>query len=210
MIVTVRATGYFRTTCADEPPGASVTDGHRERLEEYARLHLPGVEWLGTFSDPASRRKKAFGQRPGAVMAQRHLERGDHLVILNAGLAFKGWRDLLGALRLWEARGIVAHFLEPAVSLATAEGRAALAVLEGFWDAEGDRRAEGALEAHARRKGAGKPVNQHVGHGFRLVGPRGRRRRIKDTYTREVGKLVVRWRLAGCTWEGIVLHLLRH
>jgi hypothetical protein len=200
---------YFRLTVPTDPDG-KLAAAATQAVEQYARGHLPEADRKGTFVEAATARSLAFGQRTVGIRAQLSLERGDHLVIAEAGPAFKNWGDFLMTTRLWECLGIVVHFISPPANSMTPEGRRALELLKEFARAERNRRAERAREGNAKRRLAGKPANQHAPYGLQNAGRRGFRRRVRDDYTREVGKRIVEWRLIGHTWEGIYFHLLRH
>jgi hypothetical protein len=88
----------------------------------------------------------------------------------------------------------------------TAEHEAACRMLEGYLAA---RRAR-AREAKAGARLAGKPVNGQCPLGFKLIGPRGRRRRVPDLKERRQMAAILRYRLEGCTWDEIYFHFLQH
>jgi DNA invertase Pin-like site-specific DNA recombinase len=65
-------------------------------------------------------------------------------------------------------------------------------------------------ESNAERKRRGLPVNQQPPYGFKLHGPPGMRRIVKDHYTRQIGAKILEWHLAGWSRDAIYLHLLKH
>jgi hypothetical protein len=59
----------------------------------------------------------------------------------------------------------------------------------------------------ALRKKEGKAVNGEPGYGFRMIGRRGRRKKVPDPEERRVMAALVRWRREGYTFEEIYRHL---
>jgi hypothetical protein len=200
---------YFRLTVPTDP-GGKLAAAMTKSLEKYTRSWLPTANWRGAFAEEASTRRLRFGQRPLGSRVQLSLDTGDHLVIAEAAPAFKDWSDFLETTRLWESLGIFIHFIAPPADSMTPDGRAALELLKQFAQAERGRRAERTREGNATRRLAGRATNGSPPYGYRLVGQKGFRRRIVDQYTREVGRLIVQWKLAGHSWESIYFHLIRH
>jgi DNA invertase Pin-like site-specific DNA recombinase len=180
------------------------------RVENYVNDHLTGVVWGGLFEDGPEYRRRPFGQRPGAFRLLTRLQRGDHLVLAGLSTAFPNWADFLDTCQALEVRGVTLHLLDPTVNGASSEGRAGLTLLRRFAEIDRQRRGAQARENNARRKAAGKPINGNPPYGFKYTGPRRHRRPVPDSYTRAIGRLIVKWRLDGHSLDTIYYHLLAH
>jgi hypothetical protein len=66
---------------------------------------------------------------------------------------------------------------------------------------------DNARERMALRKKEGKALNGEPGYGFRMIGRKGRRKKVPDPEERRVMAALVRWRREGYTFEEIYRHL---
>jgi DNA invertase Pin-like site-specific DNA recombinase len=55
----------------------------------------------------------------------------------------------------------------------------------------------------------GKAANGFAGYGFRLIGPKGHKRRVTDIEERASMRRIVKSRCDGCSWEAIYFEFLK-
>src|SRR5262245_9241031 len=90
----------------------------------------------------------------------------------------------------------------------TEEGRLAAWALDWYLDLRRAWARERAQLAALQKRRQGRALNGYAGYGYKLVGPRGRRRKVPDPPEQRVIADIVRWRTEGYTWEAIYFHLL--
>jgi DNA invertase Pin-like site-specific DNA recombinase len=199
--------GYTRRTTADT---RGVVEQQQAAVRAYAAEHLPGLEVFEDWVDSPSQANRFLSDRTAGRAVMVALERGDHLVVPQYRRAFRRPRDLAALLAVLDVRGVQLHVLDLGVSPLTEAGRTVLAALRALAQADRAAAAESARDQMRRRRIDGKLLNGEAGPGFRLVGPRGNRRRVPDDYERGVQRKIIHWRRSGCTWEGIWRHLRYH
>jgi DNA invertase Pin-like site-specific DNA recombinase len=198
--------GYLRETVT----GAADTERQDAALQHYARQNLPGLEYAGLWLDEADEYRFPLRSRRLGMGMCVNAERGDHIVILRFAHAFGSPRECAEQLDVLAARGVLVHVVDLGLSPQTPEGRAVGAALRALADAERCTHKERGAADFARRRMRGLPLNGTPGYGFRLVGPKGKRRPVPDPYARAVGAKIVEWKLKGWTFEAIYWHLRKH
>jgi hypothetical protein len=91
------------------------------------------------------------------------------------------------------ANDVFMHVLDPRVNCWTSEGQGVLAALVLAAQQDKERAAERAAEGNATRRARGLATTGSAPYGFRLIGPKGRRRLVPDEHVRNVGRHIVSW-----------------
>jgi DNA invertase Pin-like site-specific DNA recombinase len=199
--------GYTRKSVTDGP---TLMDLHQRVLERYARSKLPSLEYAGAWVEEASARTRPLACRPAGVRLSLAADRGDHVLVADYDRGFRNARELAALLEVWGARGVQLHVLDIGLEPLTPAGRQVAqafriaAQAEKFWAKEKGQ------EEFARRRREGKALTGVAPPGFRYAGPRGRRRLVPDEDDQAIMRKIIRWRMAGHTWEAIYLHLAKH
>jgi hypothetical protein len=181
----------------------------RQRLDAYVRDDeaLCGLPWAAVHVEQARARKLPLRRRPVGNRLSSALERGDHVLVLDSGLVFQGWDDLLETARVWGELGVTLHLIDLNFSTDDEDGAWALGLLRSFRRSQERRRAERAIEGrHARRTPAdpgGSPP-----YPMRRVGREGRRRLVEDKHLRAIGKRIVELKRSGLSFDRIYFTLL--
>ncbi len=197
--------GYTRALYGEQQSGLAA---HQQPAETVRAERFPDLTWGGWFLDAASSRNVPFVDRPAAGELNRRAQRGDHIIIPSMVRAFRDLPDFLLMVELWKDRGITCHLLDADLDTSADQGK--LKVLDFAAKVERERRGERTRETLARRKTRGKVCNGFPGYGFKLVGPRGKRRRVIDKAERRIMAYIARHHLEGFTWDAIYYHFLEN
>lgn len=181
---------------------------HQQSAETFRSERFPDLTWGGWFLDAASSRNVPFVDRPAAGQLDRRAERGDHIIIPSLARAFRDLPDFLMMVEVWKDRGVVCHLLD--ADLDTSADHDKLEILGFAAKVERERRGERTRGTLAQRKTQGKASNGFAGYGFKLVGPRGKRRRVIDKAERRIMAYIARHHLEGYSWDAIYFHFLEH
>jgi DNA invertase Pin-like site-specific DNA recombinase len=182
----------------------------KERCLQYFdyRLKPDGFTFSCTYEDLAVSGKKELRTREGGLALCNALQPGDAVIVFKIDRAFRNARDALNVVHLWQDQGIHLHILDWNVDTRTPMGKFMLTILSGFAEWEHHRISERQIESQRWRRENGK-VSNKAPWGFKNVGRTPNMRQVPDLEQREFGKWVVRWKLAGYTFDQLYFHLLR-
>jgi DNA invertase Pin-like site-specific DNA recombinase len=199
--------GYLRET-AGSPPGD--VERQRAELQQYIQEHLPEFGCAGLFVDEADQYDRPLGTRREGGPMCRAADPHDHVVVLRFAHAFLSLRDFMDQVGVLAARRVQTHVVDlgwkplglraPALSLA----------FRALLEAERSLARERGRADFARRRRRGLALNGHAPPGFRYVGPRGKRRLVRDEYAGALARRLIEWRRQGWSWEQIYWHLREH
>lgn len=201
--------GYLRVSTADQADsGLGLAAGREAITKEFDyRWKDKGFVLGPIYEDTAVSGKKPFRSRPAGLRLSNALENGDVVLIPRIDRGFRNTEDMLSTVRVWKERQIRVVFINVQVDTESPYGRLLIVLLAEFAALERDMISERTGEAvrHAVRNGrlvGGPPW------GCRVKGPKGAKR-YYEAIPREldVGKLIVKWRMDGYTWDAIKDHL---
>lgn len=203
------AYGYCRVSTEAQAESGLGLAAQKDAVKKYYDYKFANsdVTWGDFFVDPAVSGSKPFRNRDAGGQLHVRLEAGDHIIMTRLDRGFRRFRDSLEVLDVWKERGVTLHLLDCNVDTSTPIGELFLRILGCFADYERRLAAERTRDALKQRKAQGKPVNQYVGYGFRMVGRAGRRQREADPEERAVMRQIVAWRMQGHSFESIASHL---
>jgi DNA invertase Pin-like site-specific DNA recombinase len=204
----LRAFGYVRISRLDQ---AESIEAQRQTIRQYSesRLKERGFERGGFFEDDATSGNKELRCRTAGFKLNLELEAGDVAAFASLEQSFSGVHDAASVIVRWLDRGINVHILDLNIDSATEFGEAFVRLLKSYSDSLRVWRSKRAALSIAQRKSQGRPNSGKSPYGFKLIGPRGNRRYAPDPFTRRIGQWVVRWRLAGKTWDELYWGLIR-
>jgi hypothetical protein len=200
----------YRRLAFGETEDTDAFVGQQKEAEEffYQTLEKQGFAWGGSFVDLPETRNRSLFDRPAGRELDRRLKRSDHVLITRFHGAFKDTRDFMTCLRRWAATEISWSSLDLGLLNMDARSIGVFKVFSQMASADSARHAERLRQAHTTRKGAGRAPNQHAGFGFRLVGPRGRKRRVVDEVERRTMGRIIELRDSGCSWSQAAVRLM--
>lgn len=212
---------YSRVSTQDQLKSGLSIEAQKDAASLYfkAKIEPKGVEFGGFFIDAASARKMKFLERPAGHPLHYRLRRGDHIIISKTDRAFRRMSDCTFMMELWEEEGVIVHMLDVRgmdIDASTDLGRLIVHILGAFAEWERARISERTIEALRQSTKKRKPrppgyKNQWPGYGWRYIRTKGgKRKRVPDEEERVVMQKIVKWKLAGSSWEEIYFHLLRY
>jgi hypothetical protein len=200
---------YIRVTYG-EAEDADTIASQKTEAEAYFHqsLESQGLVWGGHFVDAAETRTRQLSERPEGRKLSRRLARGNHVIIVQFACGFRDTMDFLACCRRWAAQDISWSALDLKLLDMGPRSVGAFEIFGRMSAADSARHAERLRQAHVTRKGTGRAPNQHAGFGFRLVGPRGRKRRVVDEVERRTMGRIVELRDSGCSWSQAAVRLM--
>jgi DNA invertase Pin-like site-specific DNA recombinase len=191
------AYGYCRRQA-----GNSLGLEEQKAIEQHFTASLKATHaWGGLFTDDVSSGKKRLRLRPAGSDLFARLERGDCVIFASLLSGFRTALDLEESLHILQARGVRVIFLE-LLGLSITQLLIRLAQFERA------RNSEHVAAAHVAMRGEGRPLGRFPPYGFTFVG-RGKARRLKPCQReRDIGRMIVRWRQDGFSWDQIVSYLM--
>lgn len=182
----------------------------RKVAEGYIRDHLSsrGLLLGQVFEDRSSAGKHPLGNRPAGFQLLAELGAGDHVVTSASAVFSAGTKSASETLSSLVTRGAVVHFHDLGVSSDSEDGRMLRHWLDVFQTISASWWRERRRETVSRQRRKGKSIGGPAPYGFRHAGKFGDRRLVPDTHTRAIGRLIVRMRDQGHTWEGVYHFLL--
>lgn len=203
------AFGYCRVS--PRPEEGMSLPAQRQQIEAYygGFLKAKGVEWCRHYEDPSVSGKVSMDQREGGCKLLYAVQSGDHIIMTKLDRGFRRAGDAAITMDRWGQGGIVFHILDLRLDSSTPTGRLVLGIMAYFAEFERSQISERTKAVMRHRKLAGMPVGRPP-YGFRCVGPKGKRTLTEDKKARDMGKLIVKWKMSGFSWEEIYFHLLKH
>jgi len=192
--------GYVRCSHEDSKASGRGEDSQRDMILKWAEFLrneisiLPEVTWMQE-EDPVSAYRVPLRHRSKGREMDRKLKRGDHVIFAYFDRVFRSTEDCLATLRDWKQRGIVAHFVNMRVDMDTALGDFFVTVIAATNQLDSAMKGERIKGVNAELMKEGRKSNGHPPMGFRLVGVKGKRRKmVVDWDTRRIMGEIVRVR----------------
>jgi DNA invertase Pin-like site-specific DNA recombinase len=139
--------------------------------------------------------KKRLLERKGGEELNASLRPGDHVIFARLDRGFRNLKDLLNTVDQWIARGIHIHFCDLGLDLTTDFGRLILQILGAVAEWQARYTSARNKEIAKVMKSLGRKGNGRAPMGFKLVGPKGKRRKVvKDEAALAVMQEIVRLR----------------
>ncbi len=207
------AFGYRRVSTSDQKDSDLGLTAQQEAIEAYYQQSMKpkGFGWGGLYTDAVVSGSKDFVNREAGGELNLRLCRGDMVLFHKIDRGFRSISDMLSALKAFEQRGVGAFFI--AENLSTNDGPMGtllLHILGAFAEFERTMIATRTREAMAVIRAKGQPLNRHDLVGFKWVGPKGKKRVVRDDHDRSVMGNIVKWRRCGISWNEIVDHIAKH
>lgn len=178
------------------------TQGGALASATWSRIGWEGVREDGKDNDSGffvdkdvSAYKKPMLFRPAGRRLSAILESGDTVIFPRLDRAFRSVQDALSTIQIWQRRGILIHFLDPQVDLATAHGRAFFQMAAVWAEFSSALHSERLREVHATAKKVGRVMNGHKVAGWKNNAP--------DWEERAVMAWIVGLRDQGKSWRTI-------
>ena len=182
-----KAYAYVRVSTVDQAANGLSLDTQEQSAKAYHNMltsqeRYKDLEWGGFYNDGGqSAWKVCFSERKQGKKLLAKLEPGDHLIFCRLDRAFRRITDAINQMDEWMRQGIGIHFVDQGLNMDTANGRLVVNVMTVVAQWESDIKSERCKEVHARKKSEGKPVNQKVPQGKKLVGTGENKRYVRDT-----------------------------
>ena len=155
---------------------------------------LPPVEWMHE-EDPVSAYKVPLRRRPKGREMNRALRKGDHVIFAYLDRVFRNTEDCLATMRQWKKRGIIAHFANVRIDMDSAMGEMLITILAACAQMESAMKSERIKGVNATLVKEGRKPNGHAPIGYKLIGPKGKRRKmVMDWDARRIMGEIVRVR----------------
>ncbi len=181
-----RAYDYVRadTTEGDSP------EVQQQVIREHfgSRLKDKGFSWGGFFEDVPTSGGLPLCSRPQGLILDSKLERSDVVVFTMLDRGFCSLRDAADVVERWLARGIHLHIVHRSIDTSTPMGQLFVNLLPRFADLRPSWLSERMAESLAYRRSRGRPPGGSPPCGFKIAGPRGKRRFIPDPITRRIDR----------------------
>jgi len=199
--------GYTRSATSRKAGGGlSLEDQRgaiRSRFKE--RYGPKGFEMGRVFEDPAACGELPLVDRPEGGELFATVERGDVVIFATLDRGFCNLADIVKTCRLWGELGVAVVLCDFDLDLSCPEGVEVLSVLGGLSAFEWTRKSERTRNTLTGMRRRGRYVGGCAPYGFRR-GAGGKL--VEDEAVRKVGKLIVKWRMMGHSWERIGSHLI--
>ena len=205
------AFGYRRCSHEDSRQSGLRLDIQAESINGYYSLlrtrrpELAELPWGELYSDEAvsAYRKRLIHRKEGGRL-NAELKRGDHVIIPRLDRGFRSLEDQMRTLNDWRQRGVTVHFVNEQIDPGTSMGQLIMAILGAVNEWQSAYLSDRAKEVGDRMEALGRTRTGKAPLGFRLVGPKGKRRMLVDERARRVMKEIVRVRdKHGWTWGKI-------
>lgn len=201
--------GYLRVSTADQADsGLGLAAGREAITKEFEyRWKDKGFALGPIYEDAAVSGAKPLRSRVAGLRLSNALEAGDVVIFPKLDRGFRNTEDLLSTVRIWQERQIRVVFLDIQIDTATDIGRMVMGIMGLVAEFErariSQRSGEAVREALRRGRLVGGPP-----WGCRVKGPKGAKRYYEAVPRElEIGKLIVKWRMDGYTWDAIKDHL---
>ncbi len=145
---------------------------------EFIQSKHPGLTLGREYSDPAQSAGKPLRLRPGGGELNFALEPGDHIIFYRVDRAFRNMRDLTECVAIWKERGVIIHFTDLQLNMASTYGKMILYIIGALADAERGMASDRSQATKAYLKAHGRPCNRFPKYGHRIIGPKGNRRQV--------------------------------
>ncbi len=193
--------GYIRCSHQDSKDSGLGEDAQHNMTVRWAELlrsekpHLPSeIKWCQE-DDPVSAYKVQFRFRPAGSKLFRNSRGGDHVIFAYLDRAFRDTEDCLTTLREFKRRGIIAHFANLRIDMDSAVGEMMITIMAAVAQMESKMKSERIKEVLAGLAVKGRMANGHAPMGFKLSGPKGKRRAaVCDREARRIMGEIVRVR----------------
>jgi hypothetical protein len=169
------------------PASAHSAEDQRLAIQAYFDANLAGLGYELVFHQEANSANVPLRSRPVGFQMGLALDVGDLVLIDQGFVAFADVADFLGTCRGWTARKVRILILDPGLDLdpACPEDCEVLLHYIGLTERlRHERACERAALVTALKRARGKLVSRHAPPGFKIVGPRRRRRLVPDTKLR--------------------------
>src|SRR5262249_8415540 len=135
-----------------------------------------------------------FLERKAGGALNRILERGDHIIITHLACAFASGSDFIKTMGYWESRGVHVHLLQINIDTSNKIGLAAMRIYpwieHHLRELDAARMRDSQIQRIIRTKAAGFHACGPAPLGFKVVGPKGKRKVVPDHNERDVCKLI--------------------
>jgi DNA invertase Pin-like site-specific DNA recombinase len=205
------AYGYTRVSTQDQADSGLSLEAQKQEIERYYQYLLApkDIVWGGLFVDPAVSGNTLFGEREAGGRLNTTLEQGDHVIMAKLDRGFRRTDDCCNMVNQWKQRGVTLHIRDLNLDTSTPTGDMVIKILSIVAEWERRRIAERTAAAVRIARQNGKAANGFAGYGFRLIGPKGHKRRVPDPEERATMKRIVKSRCEGCSWEAIYFEFLK-
>lgn len=202
---------YVRLSSGDATDPAGLERLRRVASQIHPLLAADGVGLGHHFEDPADTAGKLLVQREGGSRLAGAASAGDIILFPELGRSFRSLRDLLDTCDRLGARGVRLWVQDLGLDTGTEAGRDLLRRLalvdefqRGRW---GEQSRIQVLKERADRRAGKVRLRGRPPWGTRAAGKAGNRRLEVQPEEFAVGQLIVRWRLAGHSYQEIAEHL---
>lgn len=198
---------YLRVSSDDQ-----MVSTQMEQIRRYWEVNLKpkGLVLGEPWADEDVSGGTKFTVRPAASRLMLKVDRGDAIVFSKLDRGFRNTRDCLEVVETLKARQVELHILDLIVhDLSSSMGYMALVMAAAFAEFERRRMCERMVDCGARRRQMGLAWTSNL-RGFKLDGPKGRRRFVPDPNHLKDAEEVTRLRdEEGWTFQDIYFHFLR-
>lgn len=204
------AYGYLRVSTPGQKASGLGLEAQMAAITAYYEYALkPQGYTLGPWcEDAAITGKRELFRRPAGQRLSLLVEPGDTVIFAKLDRGFRNLKDLLNTHDIWQAKNVRIVLLDLNVDTWTPAGRMNMQIIAAVAEFERSRIGERCREAIAARRAANRAISLYAPYGFIHYTDHHGDRRVKPCpYERSVGLLVVRWKLAGYSYEVIWRHL---
>jgi hypothetical protein len=166
----------------------------KEQIEAYRLRALRDEAWIDYFVDSSLSYSIPFLDRKAGGALNSVLERGDHIVITHLVCAFASGSDFIRTMGYWESRGVHVHLLQININTANQINLAAMRLYpwieQQLRELDSAHMRDSQIQRISRTKAAGFHACGPAPLGFKVVGPKGKRKVVPDHNERDVCKLI--------------------
>ncbi len=167
---------YVRVSHVDSAKSGLSAEAQTGRAKAYYEFQVKPKDvplHPDVFYDAAvSASRTPLLDRPEGERLNGLLRKGDHVIFPRLDRAFRGLKDYVMVVDIWQARGIVIHFADLGVDYSTATGRLVANVIATVAQMYSEQQSERLKEVAAFLKKMNRPVNGQKLLGFKLVNGR--------------------------------------
>lgn len=207
--------GYARVTADQQAEYGLGLDGQDVAIDSYyVRVVAPrGIPFKQTAVDTLTASQRPFAHRDVASRVLETLEPGDHVIFSTVDMAFRDVHDCVDSLRDLAELGVVAHITELDFDSSDEQrlirGVAALLQKARFAKEHSATLRARALERNAIRRMQGYYHGGAIAPGFKLAGPKGRKRLVPNEEERQVMRYMAELHDSGMNFYQIERHLVK-
>ncbi len=200
-----RCFGYVRPAIGED------ADVQSQAIRDYFRTKIEpqGYSFFGIFADAPDAAPVSWLTRPCGIGVSAQARPGDVLLVADSAKAFAGLRDLLRTAGVLNGEGVELRLLDLQLNTASSLGRAALLLMSRGADVQAAYHSERVGNSLRSRRLAGKPYGKPA-PGYKIEGPRGRKRLVPDEASQKLARRVQAFREGGYSWTSIYWHLLKN